>query len=172
MVLSKFVFKYIFVKLQDLEKETKFICSRLAYRDVKPTLTYTSKKAWFDIDITYWWIMNVFFPHHLKYQGNANAVLTLENCTAHDMKQFCLPTRLGIKLLPPKYTSHHQPDDMGIIASLKVGYKAFYLWNILEIFDTPGGFERGEVARKRQIRGCMGNRIWWQATLVGFYDDA
>ena len=60
------------------------------------------KNSWFDRDIIYWWIMNVFWPHHLKYQVNFNAILTLENFTAHDMKQFFLPTHLGIKLMPTK----------------------------------------------------------------------
>ena len=44
--------------------------------------------------------MNVFWPHHLKYQGNTNAIITLENCTANDMKEFFLTTRIGIKLIP------------------------------------------------------------------------
>ena len=65
--------------------------------------------------------MNDFWPHHLKYQGNVNAIITLDNFTAHDIKQFFLPTRLGIKFLPPKVPSCHKPADMGIIASLKVG---------------------------------------------------
>ena len=100
--------------------------------------------------------MNVFWQHHLKYQGNVNAIRNLDNCTYHDMKQLCLTTRLGIKLLPPKFSSQHRPADIGIITSLKVGYKALYLWNLFGIIDTPGGFERSEVARKNQRRVCIG----------------
>ena len=92
----------------------------------------------------------------LKYQGNINSILTLDNCTAHDIKHFCLPTRIGIKFLPQKVTCPHQQADMGIIASFKVGYKVLCLWKLLEIFDTPGGFEKAAVARKRQLRGCRG----------------
>ena len=65
--------------------------------------------------------MNVFWPHHLRYQGNVNAILTLDNCISHDIKQFFLLTHIAIKFLPPKVTSRHQPDDTGIISSLKVG---------------------------------------------------
>ena len=65
--------------------------------------------------------MNVFWPHHLKYQGYVNAIITLDNSTSHDMKQFCLNIRLGNKFLTPKVNSRHQPADIGIIASLKVG---------------------------------------------------
>ena len=45
---------------------------------------------------------------------------------------------------------------MGIIESLKVEYKALYLWKLLEFFDTPGGFERAAVTRKRQRRVYRG----------------
>ena len=68
--------------------------------------------------------MNFFWSHHLKYQVNVNAIIILESCTAHDIKQFCLPTHIGIEFLPPKVTSRHQPSDKGIIAYLKVGCKA------------------------------------------------
>ena len=92
----------------------------------------------------------------LKYQGNINSILTLDNCNSHDMKQFCLPTLQGIKFIPQKLTSCHQPDDMDIIAYLKVGYKYLYLRKLMEIFDTPGDFERATVSRKRQRRRCRG----------------
>ena len=36
---------------------------------------------------------------NLKYQGNVNAILTLENCTAHDMKKVFLLIHIGIKFL-------------------------------------------------------------------------
>ena len=66
-------------------------CLRLITYE-KPPLPYTSQKnAWFDRDVTYWWIMNLFWPHHLKYQGNVNAILTLENGTFHDMRFFAYP---------------------------------------------------------------------------------
>ena len=65
--------------------------------------------------------MNLFCPHHLKYQRNANAILTLKNFTSRDIKQFCLPTHIGIKLLQQKFTSRHQLFDMGIIVFLEVG---------------------------------------------------
>ena len=123
--------------------------------DRKPPLSYTSQNnVWSDIYITYWWIINVFWPHHLKYQGNVNAILTLDNCTGHNTKQFWLTNRLGIKFLTPKVTSLHQSADMVIIAYLKVGYKALYLRKLLGIFDTPGGYKRATVARKWQRRGC------------------
>ena len=71
----------VFVNIKQLH------CFRLII-DGKPPLPYTSKNSWFDRDITYWWIMKFFRPHHLKYQVNFNAILTLDNFTVHDMKQF------------------------------------------------------------------------------------
>ena len=76
------------------------------------------------------------------------------HCPRHET--VFLPTCIGLKLLPPKFTSLHQTADMGIIVSLKVGYKALYLWKILENFDTPVGFESVAVARRQQRRGCRG----------------
>ena len=98
--------------------------------------------------------MNFFWPHHLKYLGTVDDILTVENFTFHDMKQFCSPTCIGIKLMSPKVTCRHQPADMGIISSLKVGYKSLCIRKLLEIFDTPGVFERAAVVRKVQRRGC------------------
>ena len=100
--------------------------------------------------------MNIFWPHHLKNQGNVSANITLENFTARYMKQFFLSNRLGIKSLSPKVTIIHQPNYMRIIASLKVWYKALYLQKLLEILYTPGGFERVAISRKIQRRGCRG----------------
>ena len=98
----------------------------------------------------------MFGPHHLKYQGNVSAIINLDSSTAHDIKQFLFPTLIGIKLLSPKVTSSHPPADMGIMTYIKVGYKAFYLWNLLEVFDTPVGFKRAAVSRKRQRREFRG----------------
>ena len=67
-----------------------------------------------------------------------------------------IPTRLTIKFLLPNVTSRHQPADMGMIAALKVGYKAMFLRSLLEIFDNEGGFEAAAASRARQKRGCRG----------------
>ena len=112
--------------------------------------------------------MNVFWPNHLKYQGNFNAILTLDYCTAHDMRQFFLPTRIGIKFLTSKITSRHKPTDMVIISSLEVGYKFLYLRKLLKMFDTPSGFERAAVARRRKIRGYGGIEYGGKPHLLEF----
>jgi hypothetical protein len=45
---------------------------------------------------------------------------------------------------------------MGIIASLKVGYKLSMLETLLAIFDVEGGYEKAAEARRRQKRGYNG----------------
>jgi hypothetical protein len=66
---------------------------------------------------------NVFWPFHLCTQGDAKAMLLLDDCTAHDINPSDIPGRLLIIFLPPNMTSVHQPADMGMITTLKVGCK-------------------------------------------------
>jgi hypothetical protein len=45
---------------------------------------------------------------------------------------------------------------MGMIASLKVGYKMRMLEKLLAIFDEDGGYEAAGEARKIRKAGCKG----------------
>ena len=45
-----------------------------------------------------------------------------------------MPQNLTLKFLPPNVTSKHQPADMGIISTLKVGYMVSLLDQLLEFF--------------------------------------
>ena len=81
------------------------------------------ENEWFDWDITYWWIMHVLWTTRVKNSGDVNALLIMENCSAHDICMSYLPPRLTINLLPTNVTSKHQPEDMGMIDALKFGYK-------------------------------------------------
>ena len=93
-----------------------------------------------------------------KVIGDVNAILILDNCSAHNIDMSNIPPRLTIKFLPPDVTSRHQPADMGMIAAaLKVGYKAMFLRYLLDIvFDKEGGYEAAAASRARQRRGCRG----------------
>ena len=53
-------------------------------------------------------------------------------------------------------TSNHQPADMGIIASLKVGFKQQLLLKYLAIFEMDGGYEAAAKQRKKMKQGCKG----------------
>ena len=132
-------------------------CFRLLADPGNTPIPYTNQSnAWFDKFITVWWIKHIFWPEHLRRHGDVNAILILDNCTAHKIDEKYLPKHLHILFLPPNVTNRHQPADMGMIAATKVGYKSLYLRTLLEIFDAPGGFEHAAEERKKQKRGCRG----------------
>jgi hypothetical protein len=144
------------VPLSVIGKPKKPVCFHLADGG-KPPLSYNNQpNAWFDRNITVWWINSVFWPFHLRTQGDVKALLLLDNCTAHDINTSDIPDRLLIIFLPPNMTSMHQPADMGMIATLKVGYKMQLLAKLLAIFDIEGGYEAAYNARMRQRMGCRG----------------
>ena len=128
---------------------------------LKPSpLPYTHEKnAWFTQTITVWWILNVFWPYHLKYHGDVNALLLLENCSAHKdldqpsvCKQFLIPDKCHIMFLPPNTTSRMQPADMGIIATMKVGYKLKLLQELLVVYDQEDStFDQIVEQRKNNL---------------------
>ena len=126
--------------------------------DNKPPLPYKSQKnAWFDKNITRWWISNVFWPYHINKHGNVPCVLLLDNFSGHkDLGLGMLPNNLHIVFFPPNVTNSHQPANMGLIAALKVGYKSKMLEVLLGIFDEVGGFEEATRVRRQQRRGCKG----------------
>jgi hypothetical protein len=122
------------------------------------------RNAWFDKNITVWWLNTVFWPCHLKKHGNVKAVLLFDNWSAHfvDRQLVRAPEdKLKIGYFPPNMTSNHQPADMGMIATIKVGYyKASLLRTLLQIFDEEGGFEKATAkAATWLLRTCL----WWQS---------
>lgn len=96
--------------------------------------------------------------------------ILLDNCPAHklsnqeyaDLEQ----RNVYVKFLPPNFTSKRQPADMGMIASLKVGYKTLMLNHLLDIFDEQGGYELAAERRKRQRPGCKGLAYGGKATVL------
>ena len=120
-------------------KSKRPVCFDLLCGSKTPLLYKEQSNAWFDRNVTVWWINNVFWPDHLHCNGHGvNAILILDNCTAHQIDMSLLPPNLTIMFLPPNVTSRHQPADMGMIAALKAGYKSLYLHTLLCIFDIPG----------------------------------
>ena len=138
-------------------KAKKPRCFDLLPPGSKLPLPYKSQRnAWFDKEVTTWWINNVFWPEHVRIHGYVNCILILDNCSAHNLDYSIFSPRLTVKFLPPNVTSMHQPADMGMIAALKVGYKAKYLKGLLNVFDAPGGFVEANVLRQGQRAGCRG----------------
>ena len=88
----------------------------------------------------------------MQENGHVNAILILDNCSAHKIDISKISSKITIKFLPPNVTSRHQPADMGMITGLKTGYKALFLHQLLQIFDVPGVYEQAAVCRARQKR--------------------
>jgi len=127
----------------------------------KPPIQYFDQKsAWFDREITLKWIHFVFIPHHKKVYGELPCILLLDNFTGQ--KGFSkvdtdnLPNWLHLVYFPANVTNRHQPCDMGIISSLKTGYKTHLLQKYLNIFDTDGGYDEAAQLRKTKKRGLRG----------------
>ena len=58
--------------------------------------------------------------------------------------------------MSPNVTNTHQPDDMGMISSIKVRYKFNLVDKILCIFDIEGGYQRAYAKRKKKKIGWKG----------------
>lgn len=144
-------------------------CFRYSLDDPsKPPLAYKDQaNAWFDRDITIWWINHVFWPMHTQKFGQLKAILLLDNCAAHTkLDPTHLPKNLIIHFFPSNVTSLHQPADMGIIATMKVGYRTLMLTQLLDVFDAPNGFKNAEEVRRGRRRGCKGLDVGGKATIL------
>jgi hypothetical protein len=128
----------------------------VSFDNQPPPLPYTNQaNAWFDKGITRWWIQQVLLPYHNRYKGRGvPCCILLDNCSAHKLGDNEMEElerkNVFIKFLPPNLTSKRQPADMGMIASLKAGYKTFMLNELLDLFDQEGGFELAAERRQKQ----------------------
>ena len=59
----------------------------------------------------------------MERHGEVYCILLLDNYSAHNVSKDKYSRYIIILFLPPRVTSWHQPADMGMIASLKVGYR-------------------------------------------------
>ena len=96
--------------------------------------------SWLDQKFILWCVLNVFWLYPLHTEGGVNETLFLDRCF----------------FLSSDVTNTHQPAYMGMISSIKVGYKVTFLDQLLSIFDIEGGFLRAYVEKKKQNRGCKG----------------
>ena len=104
-----------------------------------------------------------------KHGRHVCALLLLDNCSAHKLSeaQLCmLPEWLKIVFLPPNFTNRSQPADMGMIASLKIGYKTIMLGKHLDIFYEECVYEEAARRRKTYWKGCCGLDVGGKATIL------
>ena len=102
------------------------------------------------------WITQLFVPHMRKvHRPEEHVILLLDNCPAHKVEVIGFNGKyLHLVFLPPNLTSWHQPADMGIIQSLKTGYKGMYLTKLLQVCNDPEIYRQAETARACAKRGC------------------
>eukprot|EP00978_Attheya_sp_CCMP212_P019422 scaffold54421_cov57-Attheya_sp.AAC.2 len=125
------------VPLSIIGKAKKTECFHLCENDKVPLLAYKGQRnAWFDKEVTMWWLLvHVFWPHHLQVHGDVPCLLLLDNASVQtNLDLSVLPANLHMMYVPPNVTNMHQPADMGMIASLK----------------------QAAVSCGRQQRGCKG----------------
>ena len=109
----------------------------------------------------------MFWPYHMSVNGDVNTVLLLDNCSAQTgLSPSQLPDGLTVVYIPPNMTSNHHPSDMGMIASLKVGYKTTLLRTFLGVFDMEGGNQNAARQRVQAPRGCKGLIYGGKATVL------
>ena len=121
--------------------------------------------------ITLAWINQVFWPYHARLNSvDKHCVLILDNFSGQkgftEEESSSLPVHLHLLYLPPDMTSHHQPCDMGIIASMKLGYKAALLGRYLWLFDIDGGYLWASELRAWHPPGCKGLDYGGKATVL------
>ena len=136
--------------------------------DQDPPIPYKNQNnAWFDREVTIWWITKVFWPWHKKTHGDVCELLLLDNCSSHKgLDDNRMTKKFVIIFFPPNVTNENQPADMGIIAAMKVGYRTHMLSIILDIFDEPDGYNNAEAARARRPRGCKGIHYGGKLTVL------
>ena len=148
------------VPLHIVGKHKQPACFRLQ-PDRKPPVYYTHQdKAWYDGPTTVRWISELFATHVRKVHGSdVHVILLLDNCPAHKVNlQGVNGKYIHIVFFPPNLTCWHQPADMGIIQSLKTGYKGNLLETLLQICDDPVLYQQAitlGAAAKRGQKGLM-----------------
>ena len=111
------------------------------------TLPYTNQRnAWFDRYITRWLINNVLFPYNdEQHVRGVPCIILFDNFSAHKLSDEDFDVleerNVFVRFLPPNITSKRKPADMGMIASLKFGYKTPMINQLLDLFGVECGFK-------------------------------
>ena len=146
------------VPLHMVGKSKKPACFRLLAAGKKLPLFYTNqKRAWYDKHQTVTWLRDLFLPHVLKTHGDKKVILLLDNCSAHKVDtSMGLLKHVHILFFPPNLTCWHQPADMGVIQSLKVGDKGNVIETLLNVCDDPALHRQARVLAASAKPGCVG----------------
>ena len=105
------------------------------FKKSRPCVPYFHQSnAWNDT-VTYnqWW-QEVFLPA-IRLFTKERVALVMDGFSGHDRKCTDPLCQVQVYILPPNVTSVYQPQDQGIIAALKVGYRSKLLEKIVSNAD-------------------------------------
>lgn len=130
-------------------------------KDVKvmPVEYTSSKKAWVTTKITTDWFNNTFIRQarqHCNSVGldpNCKILLVLDNCSAHPPAETLSKDNVQVIYLPPNCTSLIQPQDQGILRSLKCRYRSQFLRSFLT--DLNGGKTVEEIKKDYSLKDTV-----------------
>ncbi len=82
---------------------------------VAPPIAYNNQaNAWFRQKRTAWWILNVFWPWHVRRRGDVKCLLLLDNCSAHkdinQVENYIQPPNLTVAFFPTNLTTWQNPQ--------------------------------------------------------------
>ena len=105
-----------------------------------PVIYHHQSKMWMTQEIFHEWFNNHFVPEVMQHQRNlglsGNALLLLDNCSAHPKKLLANDGNICCEFLPPNVTSVLQPLDCGVIESMKRMYGRHFLLDIIKIQEN------------------------------------
>src|SRR5882757_661283 len=94
------------------------------------------------------------FNKEMKLE-NRKALLFVDNCSAHPKMEL---SNVQIVFLPPDTTAGLQPLDMGIIRSLKSGYRRQLVHKLIELLDNKMDWNANKINLLDAI--YVINRAW------------
>lgn len=101
-----------------------------------------SKKGWVTTDITLDWFQKCFVPEaraHCNSVGldpKCKILLILDNCSAHPKADLLVKDNVFVVYLPPNCTSLIQPQDNGIIRSMKCKYRSLLMRRLVSSVNS------------------------------------
>lgn len=115
-----------------------------ALKNVKiyPVIYRGNKKGWITTELTLEWFEKYFVPEaraHCTSVGlpsDCKIVLLLDNCSAHPKAERMNKNNVSVMYLPPNCTSIMQPQDQGILRSLKAKYRSLFMKRMLNVVNA------------------------------------
>ncbi|XP_064420150.1 tigger transposable element-derived protein 2-like [Latimeria chalumnae] len=107
-----------------------------------PVIYRANKKGWITTQITLEWFEHYFVPEaraHCTSVGldrNCKILLILDNCSAHPSVDLLVKNNVVGVYLPSNCTLLIQPQDQGILCSLKCKYRSQFMKRLLSVVNS------------------------------------